>query len=172
MTKFLKNFFNKVVLHEKSATKLALSFCIGVFLAFLPIIPFQTPLGFLLTWLLHLNITVVMAVLYTINNPITMIPIYMIAYFFGTWVMGDLFNLKIEQYNPLWATKFSNFISKYINLKKYLGTTQICVPCLLVGGFLLSAIISIAIYPMMKQIFSRFIEKLDKIQANENNSAK
>lgn len=161
MFKWLKNFLHRLVLSEKSSTRLTLSFCLGNFIAWAPIIPFQTPLIFILSWLLRLNTTVTFATVYIINNPITIVPIYVLDYLVGSWILNSVLGLNMVQYNPTWVHKFSNFLSNYINIEKYFGS-ELCFWCLAIGGLILPLISSIILYFVMSPIFSNLVNRIHK----------
>lgn len=172
----IKRILHKLVLAEKSPKKLALSFCLGNFIAWSPTIPLQTPLIFILSWLLRLNTTVTFTTVYIINNPLTMVPIYAADYAFGVLLSQKILGLNLVNYNPSWVDKFNAFLSKYIDMQKYLGGTDFCFWCLVLGGLILPLFLSIVLYPIMYRVFKRLIEQIEKEKSkhtsNENNSAK
>lgn len=159
---YIKEKFNKLLSADQSVERLALSFCLGNFIAWTPTIPFQTPLIFVLSWALRLNTTVTFITSYTINNPITMVPIYVIDYFFGHWLLNTILKIDAEKYNPSWIEKFNAFLSKYIDLGKCAGTSTFCFWCLVIGGLTLALILSLILYPIMKLIFKRLVSRLNK----------
>lgn len=60
---------------------------IGLFVAFLPIMPFQLLLvGALAIWL-RVNLPVAVMVVF-VNNPLTMVQMYYLDYRVGTWLLG------------------------------------------------------------------------------------
>lgn len=162
--KYIKNFLYKMVLAERSPKKLALSFCLGSFIAFTPTIPFQTPLMFFLSWLFRLNTTVTVGAAYLVNPPIpiTIIPIYVANYLFGSWLLEKVLGINMINYNPAWISKFNDFLLRYIDLKKYIGGSEICFWCLIIGGIILPFIVSLLLYPIMKRIFSKLVFNLHK----------
>jgi len=108
----MKKFIYKLISSEKSVTKLSLSFCFGVFIAWtpvIPLIPVQTLLIFLFSWLFKLNTTVTFATVYLINNPFTMIPICFADYVFGSWLLNSILKIDLMPYNPKWINSFSDF---------------------------------------------------------------
>src|SRR5581483_10373754 len=66
---------------EHCSTKLALSFCVGVYIAFSPFIGLHTVMTFIFVWLFGLNLAATFTASWLINNPWTMIPIYSTDYF-------------------------------------------------------------------------------------------
>jgi uncharacterized protein (DUF2062 family) len=167
MFKKVKKILFNLVLAEKSVTKLTLSFCLGNFIAWSATIPLQTPLIFLLSWLFRLNTTVTFTTVYLINNPFTMIPIYVADYIFGNWLLNSFLGLSMQDYNPSWANNFSIWLSKYIDLTPYVGKVGFCFWCLIIGGLILPLILSIIFYPIMRPIFSFLVNKIHKYQIEQ-----
>jgi uncharacterized protein (DUF2062 family) len=157
----IRTWFEQLLLKENSAHKLSASFCLGTFVALIPVIPLQTPLVMLVGWLFGLNIGVAVAALYIINNPITLIPIYVTGYAFGAWFFTKVVGVELIQYNPWWVERFNIFLSKYIDIKQYIGA-ELCLWYLLAGGFLLATIITVPLYPILIRTLSRLAEQLEK----------
>ena len=63
---------------------LAMSVAVGFFAAFMPI-PFQMPVAGIVAVLLEVNLPIAMAAVW-ISNPITMVPMFLIAYKVGAWL--------------------------------------------------------------------------------------
>lgn len=168
MIKYIKKILDKLILNEKSPKNLALSFCVGNFAAWAPIIPLQTPLLVFLNYIFGFNQTVAITALYTINNPFTLIPIYIGDYFFGKFLFEKIMKINMADYNPAWADKFSSFLSRWIDIKKYIGEPVFCIWNLLFGGLILALITSIILYPIALYIFQHIL----KYKQNENHSTK
>lgn len=65
------------------------------------------------------------------------------------------------------------FLSKHINLGRITGGDSLCFWYLVVGGITLPLILSLALYPVMRLLFSFLIKKFDKTEiANENYNTK
>lgn len=161
--KYIKKVLDKLILAEKSPTRLTLSFCLGAYLAFSPWLLLQTWLVFPLCWILRLNATVTMASLYLISTPITLPLIIIVDYFIGSWFLYNLLNINAAAYNPGFMESLNSFINKYINLEKYLGS-NVCFWCWIVGGNIVGLLVAVIAYPIMKPIFKKLIKKFDKIQ--------
>ncbi len=161
MFAFIKRYLERLLLSERSSQKLAASFSVGTFIACTPTIPFQTPLLFVVSWLFGLNAAIMFSAVYIINNPFTMIPIYIIGYAIGAWFFERLLHISLMPYNPAWVTKFNAFISKYIAIEKYLGS-GFCLWYLLFGGFLFALLVSVPMYPLLKYVCDRLIAQLEK----------
>jgi len=157
----LKRWFEGLLLKERSISKLSASFCLGTFIALTPTIPLQTPLVIVLAWIMGLNIGVAVGALYIVNNPITLIPIYVTGYAFGAWFFSKIVGIDLIQYNPWWVERFNNFLSKYIDIKQYIGS-ELCIWYLLGGGFLLAALVCIPLYPLLQRVLTRLAVELEK----------
>jgi uncharacterized protein (DUF2062 family) len=160
MRQYFRKKLEQLLAKEKSVDRLAASFCLGTFIALSPTIPLQTPLCVALSWVFRLNIGVAVAALYIVNNPITLIPIYVIGYAIGIWV-GHTAGIDFVKYNPWWIDKFNQFISKYVNIAHYLGE-ELCFWCLMVGGFLFALMVSLPLYPLLKRVLARIALELEK----------
>lgn len=159
MKNYVKQILHKLILAEKSPTTLALSFSLGAFLAFSPYLGLQTWLVFPLCWILKLNITVTMTTLYLISNPLTFVPIVLTGYWVGQWFLIKLLKIDAIAYNPTWLSSLLNFLARYvIDLQKYLGFT-ICFWCFFIGAHIVGILIAILLYPIMKHVFSKLLDK-------------
>ena len=160
MRQYFRKKFEQMLLKEKSVNRLAVSFCVGTFIALTPTMPLQTPLVMALAWALRLNIGVAIAALYIVNNPFTMIPIYVVGYAIGSWLSMTL-NISLLAYNPWWIDKFNAFLSQYIDVAKYLGA-ELCFWCLLLGGTIFGLMISVPLYPLLTRVLTRIAAELEK----------
>ena len=151
MLEKVKPFLYSLLYKERSIYKLTLSFCIGNFIAFSPFIFLHTIMIFILVWLFRLNFAVTFAAAYGINNPWTAVPIYTLDYFFGHWFVHNLCHINVALWTPTWMTFITTKCEQLIGLK------NVCVFSFLVGGHVLSVLISIALFPIMKRIFSQLM---------------
>ena len=161
MLNWIKKFFLKLILHERSPDKLAISFCVGNYIAFSPFICFHCIMVFAFSWMFRLNLAVTFATTYFINNIWTAIPVYTADYIFGHWLVYKLFHLNLEPFTPRWMQAITLF------LEQKLGLPQPCFWSFLIGGNILGIIISIAVYPGIQRLFKKLVH-----QNNENLSAK
>ena len=161
MLNWIKKFFSRLILHEGSPNKLALSFCVGNYIAFSPFIGFHGIMAFVFSWLFRLNLAVTFATAYFVNNIWTAIPVYTADYIFGHWLVHSLFRLNVDSFTPRWMDAISLF------LEQKLGLPRPCFWSFLIGGNILGIIISIALYPGMQRLFKNLIQ-----QKNENFSTK
>lgn len=148
---WIKKFIKKLIYQERSAQKLALSFCIGAYIAFSPFPCFHTLMAFLFAWLFSLNLGVTFASSCFINNPWTMIPVYGADYGFGYWLLYKIFNVNPINFEPSWM--------HYINVfcEKSLGIAKPCLWSFLLGGNVLGICLGLLLYPIMKKVFSYYL---------------
>lgn len=155
MKVYIKKIIDTFILAERSPQRLALSFCLGNSIAWMPLIPFQTPLLLVMAKFLGLNVTVAVAALYLINNPLTMVFFYIADYVFGKWLLSSLFTCA-DLPNPAIVEHFLHYISRFIDFKNYLGTDTICFWYLLIGGIVLPVVVTLIVYPFVL-VFFRYL---------------
>jgi uncharacterized protein (DUF2062 family) len=160
--KYFKKILDKLLLAERSAQKLTLSCCLGLYMAFSPYITLQTWLIFPFSWLLGLNATVAMITLYTVSNPVTFVPIVITSYLTGQILLESVLGIDMIAYNPSWMQAFNDFLSQYIDIAKYLGT-NLCFWCFMVGGNIAGIIIALCAYPLMKPMFTKLVKQFEKM---------
>lgn len=139
--KKINTIFSSALKMGRSPTKIAISFGIGIFIAFSPLIGFHMIMVICLSFLLKLDAPIVLfASLF--NNPITAIPFYSFDYFVGYWILHDIFKI-----NPDW----------FISLEKIFGTGKICIISFLVGGHIVSLILGFLSYSIAKFSLQKLI---------------
>lgn len=156
MSKYLTKIMEKLVAKEPNPSRLAWSITLGIFFAFSPYLGIQTILAFVLAYLLWANSAVVVIVLYTVNNPWTMIPIAALDYIFGHWLVEKVLCLNLEQYNPSWMDWVNAKIS---GVTSYLGIESICFWCFMIGGNIIAVTLAAASYPFLKKMCVRLVNK-------------
>lgn len=162
---WIKKFFKKLIYQERSPEKLAISFCIGNYIAFSPFPCLHTVMVFLFSWLFKLNLGVTLASSCFINNPWTLIPIYAADYAFGHWLVKSVFNFNFTHLDPWWMSYINNFCEKTI------GVAKPCIWSFLIGGNVLGVVLSFLLYPIMKKIFAYYLS-VEFGTAYENNYTK
>lgn len=162
----LRKWFENLLLKESNISRLAASFCLGTFIALTPTIPLQTPLVVGLAWIMGLNVGVAVAALYIVNNPITLIPIYVTAYALGAWFFTKIVGIDLIQYNPWWVDRFNGYLSQYVDLKHYIGA-ELCLWYLLAGGFILATMVTVPLFPLLKRGLTRLAAQLEKQKSGE-----
>jgi len=147
---YITNVFKRLVLKERSPRMLALSFCVGVYIAFSPYLFMHTAMIFVFAWLFSLNFPAVFAAAYLVNNPWTLVPIYTADYFVGEFLLRTVCGLNTLQLNPSWMS----FINKPI--VQYTGINGISFWSFMLGGqFAWSACRCYAI-PSIKAYFCHY----------------
>jgi len=159
--KKLKKFFQKLVLKERSPRVLAISFCVGVFVAFSPFVGFHTLMVFVISWLFSLNLPVTFSTSFFFNNPWTMVPVYSTNYFFGEWFLRKIIGLNPISMNPSWMEPLNSMIVKYT------GISGISFWSFMIGGNLLGLLISVILYPVVRVIFERMSEAISNKETEE-----
>lgn len=130
---------------EQSVMRLALAFCLGIFIAFSPFLGLHTLMMIACAWLGRLNFIMMYVGAHVVNNPLTMGFIYWIDYVVGkcilTWFYGSL------PADPIWV--------QWLNLKiaYYTGLPGISFWAFMIGGHVLGLIVSILAYPIVVRLF-------------------
>jgi uncharacterized protein len=151
MVSAIKKFLIRLLHQEKSPHMLALSFCMGNYIAFSPFLGLHTAMIFVFSWLFGLNLAVTFASSYFINNPITMIPLYSADYMVGYWLFYRVLQWDMMAYNPSWVTTMNRISESHI------GISLPCFWSFFVGGNVLGVVSSVLLYPVMKHIFSKML---------------
>lgn len=129
-----------------SPEKLAMAFCVGIYIAFSPFPGAHTIMVLLSRWLLGLNLPVLFLSA-SINNPWTMIPFFSLDYVFGYWFLHSVLGCS-----GMWE----------ISLAKVFGSGKICLLSFLVGGNLLGIVAAIVFYPVMTIVFKKMFHRIQK----------
>jgi len=153
----LKKFLMGLVLNERSPQKLARAFCLGVYIAFSPFPGFHTAMVFALSWVFGLNVAVVLASSYLINNPWTMIPVYMADYIFGNWLCCTLLGTNMIDFNPVWM----NSLAQWLCIKT--GIAHVSLASFLIGGNLLGIGLAVLLYPIMRYTFPKLVHEAQSL---------
>lgn len=96
---FVATYFKHYDLWSIHKESIARGVGIGLFVAFVPIMPFQTLMAILLSILLRANFAVAFAVSW-ISNPLTLLPLTYFTYQMGHWVIGEpLHTLTIHTFS-------------------------------------------------------------------------
>jgi hypothetical protein len=153
---WIVGFFKSLICYDSSPDKLALSFCVGNFIAFSPFLGLHTAMVFVFSWLFKLNLGVVLATSMMINNIWTLVPIYIADYIVGYWLMHRVIGLNVLLTNPSWMNAgWMSSINSFFEQK--LNVARPCLWSFLIGGNLLGFFTSILLYPLMVRIFSRLM---------------
>jgi uncharacterized protein (DUF2062 family) len=139
----LKSFITK----DAAPEKLALAMSVAMYIAWSPFLGLHTIMLIVSGWLFNLNIPFLLAAGYIINNPWTMVPIYMGGYLFGYWVLHGLLGVSIIGLNPVWMEWFNYKIMEYLHIQ------EISFWAFMIGGNFLGVIFSIITYPIALRSF-------------------
>lgn len=151
MNQRLKFFLDKLLAAERSPHKLAISSCVGLFVACAPFLGIQTFLALFLSFLMRLNTTVVILVLYLINNPFTMIPIVVIDYAIGKLIFETWLHMDLRGITPTWLASIDLYFTHKIS--SFLPETSFCMWYYLLGGFLFALVCALVSYPLFSALF-------------------
>ena len=154
MIQKIKNLIFKVLLQEPSAHKLALAVSLGTFIAVSPFFGFHTLMGIVLSLIFQVNMPLTISILYVINNPWSMIPIFMADYAFGHWLFSKVLKLNLIDYNP----NFMNFINKQVEyyLGKYISISALSLWEFILGGTILALLSGLIAYPITKHLIKKY----------------
>jgi uncharacterized protein len=142
--------FNKLINDRYSLHEQAMAVAVGTYIAFSPFIGLHTLLTIFLAWLFRLNCPVMIAVSWIINNPWTMIPLYLFDYWIGSKIV---YLMGIELKNPTWMERINTF------LQSYCPNQELSIWAFLIGGNVVGIIAGIAIYPIILYSMKRFSKR-------------
>ena len=89
-----------------------------------------------------------------------MIPIAAFDYMVGHWLTETVLHLDLMRYNPSWMDWVNKKIGYY--LIQYLGITELCFWCFIIGGAIVSLVISITMYPFVKYSLTRLLRQRNR----------
>ena len=150
----IKTMYDKAcsfIRNERCPRRLAFSVSLAVFIAFSPFVGFHTAMVFLFSWLFALNAAVLLTISMLINNPWTMVPIYAADHIVGDQLFY-LCGINGMELNPDWVDSLNAWISHYT------GLSGISFWAFLVGGNLLSIVLALIIYPIIRYASLRRIQ--------------
>lgn len=153
----IKKVFKQLLLKERSPKKLALALSVGIYIAFSPFPGFHTLMVFAFSWLMSLNVGIVLASSMIVNNPWTMVPVYGSGYVLGEWMCTKTLGVDMCMYNPSWITVFNGWVAKYT------GMAGISLWSFIIGGNVLGIGLAVALYPLLHRVCVRL--------ANEHHNA-
>lgn len=136
--------FEKILKSGSSPQKLAVSCCVGIYIAFSPFPGLHTVIMLFVSWFFGLNLPMLFLAT-SLNNPWTLLPVYSADYFFGHWLVH-----KILGCNP-------DFV---ISLAKVFGSGKICIVSFIVGGNVLGLAAALISYPFVILLFKRLLKSV------------
>ena len=149
----IKTFLKKIAQQERCPHKLAVAASLGIYISFSPFLGLHTAMHVVFGWLFGLNIPLLLAIGYGVNNPWTMIPIHMSGYVCGYWILHSCFGLSVTRFNPAWMS--------YINTKLayLLGTVNVSFWAFILGANLVGIVLAFVLYPIFWNLFSSLARK-------------
>lgn len=148
---------------QLAPAKVAWSGALGVYLAFSPFLGIQTILVFALSFLLRANTPIVITILYSVNNPWTMIPIVVVDYAVGAWFLR-IIGIDLSLYDPSWMGWVNGKLIPYI--QPYLGIKKLSLWAYLIGGHIIAIPLAIVAYPLMKRLYVNGMAAFERHQNN------
>ena len=144
----IKDVFYKAVKSNSSPHKLALSFSIGLFIAFSPFPGGHTFMMLGANWLFRVNFPILFLAT-SFNNPWTLVPFYAFDYSFGYWFVHSFLG-----WSPSWV----------ISLEKIFGSGKICLWSFFIGGHVLGLAAAVLSYPIMLWVFQSLANRMEVAQ--------
>lgn len=143
----IRKYYTKLLHSGVSCSREAMlrSWMVGTFIAFSPFVGFHSIMALISSWLMNLNVIIVFAVAYGINNPWTMIPIYAFEYGVGYGIVHKWLAIPIEKTNPVWMIQVNDYIRHYVPIK------GLSLWAFLVGGHVVSLFAVLLCYIVIKR---------------------
>jgi len=139
----------KMLIQKESCSNTLIQSCtFGVFVAFSPFVCLHTVMILMAGWLCSLNMPVMLAVSWFINNPYTMVPVYALDCKFGDLIFY-LLGIDGVLLNPSWMSPVNHFLATYI------GLSNISFWSFIIGGNLLALVMSGILYPIFSYFFMK-----------------
>lgn len=141
----------KLVLGERTPKKLAIACTLGIFIAFSPLIGLHWLLTIILAWMFGVNVAVVYVAAHIVNNPLTMVPLYLGDYAVGLWVCDKLFQSNLVNHNPSWM--------QWLNVKlSCMGISNLSLWAFIIGGHIVAIAASVIAFPFLIRFFNKIIK--------------
>ena len=145
MSSRLRRAFQVLFHVEDSPHRIALSFGLGVFIGFSPLLGLHTAMALLIAFAFRLSRGAIIVGIY-VNNPWTIAPMYMAGTVLGCYLLGvsteDLTHLRFDQHG--WAF----YKSLADQLRPYLWP-------FVVGNTLLGALFALLAYLILRRVLER-----------------
>jgi uncharacterized protein len=151
MRERIKYFLKKIAPQERCPHRLALASSLSIYISFSPFFGLHTIMHIVFGWFLGLNIPLLLAVGYGVNNPWTMVPVYMSGYLCGYWMLHSCLGFSIASSNPPWMD--------YINsqLGYYLGIVDVSFWAFMIGANVLGVALALISYPFFRNFFAHLL---------------
>jgi uncharacterized protein (DUF2062 family) len=148
----IQPFIKRMIAHERSPRRLALTCALGIYIGISPFVGLHTAMIFIFGWTFALSIPVLFTVSVLIHNPWTMMPVYAIDHLFGKWLFTTL-GIDYLQWDPTWIEAFNLF------LQNHTGIAGLSLSAFFIGGNVLAVSTSVMMYPLMKRIFTKYLSE-------------
>jgi len=134
-----RHYLRRLLALDDTPERIALAFALGVFLAFSPLLGLHTVLGLAIAFLFRLNRVALLIGLF-VNNPWTLVPIYVAGGYIGGLILGYPAQTAVPDFgwSELWKTQF------WVELGRQ---WRLLIPVVL-GSSILSVFFAILSYPL------------------------
>lgn len=153
MRRFIFHHSKRLLLHERSARKLALATSVALYVAISPFLGLHTIMLVVAGWLFNLNIPVLIMVSYTVNNPWTMVPLMAGGYWVGYTLLHNVMGLSLEALNPAIMSTVNVYIQKYV------GIQDVSFWAFMLGGNILGVAVAVGMYPFLLLLFNELVRQ-------------
>jgi uncharacterized protein (DUF2062 family) len=143
----ISQFFKRLFMLNDTPERLSLSFALGVFLAFSPLIGLHTFLGIAFSFIFGLNRVALLLGVF-INNPWTLVPIYTAGVFLGGTLVG------FPNYSALPSMQWHAFFTG--NFWVQLFSQWSLIKPLVLGSSILAAVASIFSYVLALYLIKNY----------------
>jgi hypothetical protein len=145
----VKQLFLRCLRHETSPEKCATATALAVYIAFCPFFGIHTFMTIAAGVLFRLNLPLLLLVGNVINNPLTMVPIYMSGYVLGYWLLHTVLGFSVAASNPWWMASVNSFIHTYLKV------SDVSFWAFMLGGNVLGGVLGLLCYKVMQPLFLR-----------------
>lgn len=143
---------NLMLKEGQTSHDFALAFAVACYVAISPFIGLHTLMSLGIGWFFNLNIPVLIAVSYLINNPFTIAPIMVGTYFFGYWFLHSLLKVSIISATPDWMAPINSFLTTHV------GISDVSFWAFMIGANLLGILLALISYPIVKRCFTHVVQ--------------
>ena len=142
----ISHHFQEVLKAKNTPHSIAFGFSLGTFLAIFPTPGLSIAIGFILLLIFSKINKLSMMAAFALWNPMTLIPIYLLSYRIGSFVTGEL---------PMATVRVNIFVQAYNFTRNFL-----------VGNIILSILLGLISYFIVRKIAEIHYKKVDKVDDN------
>lgn len=153
MRRYIECLLDRIIKIEHSSARLIASCCTGIFIACSPLLGVQTIAALGISWLLRLNGVVVFLVLFTINNPFTMVPLIVINYFIGYILFEYILHCPLTHMPVPFLGRLNTYLASCID--PLIAPLNFCIYYYIIGGFVCAGISVAITYLCLSTLFER-----------------